>query len=187
MHGPLETEVKIRLSPAHGFPALLLSHGFRELAPRTFEANTLFDTPDHRLQHDGMMLRLRQTDAKATLTWKGRGVDGPHKSRPEIETQVESPEKLRQILAQIGFAPVFRYEKYRTEFQREPDGVVTFDETPIGHFLELEGVAEWIDKTALTLGFSPADYVLESYGRLYAADCEKRGIPPTGMIFGKDE
>ena len=183
MRGPLETEVKIRLSPPHKFPSLLLSQGFRELTSRTFEANTLFDTPERRLQRDGMMLRLRQTDSKATLTWKGKGIDGPHKSRPETETRIESSGNLRQIFSQIGFVPAFRYEKYRTEFQREQEGVVTFDETPIGHFLELEGAAEWIDRTALQLGFSPADYVLESYGTLYRTDCERRGIPVAGMTF----
>ncbi len=186
MHGPLETEVKIHLSPHHNFPSLLLSQGFRELARRTFEANTLFDTPERRLHRDGMMLRLRQTDSKATLTWKGKGIDGPHKSRPETETQVESPGNLRQIFSQIGFIPAFHYEKFRTEFQREQGGVVTFDETPIGHFLELEGAAEWIDETALQLGFSPADYVLESYGALYRTDCERRGVPVTGMTFEAD-
>jgi adenylate cyclase class 2 len=91
---------------------------------------------------------------------------------------------LHQILTSIGFKASFRYEKYRTEFRLGGlAGVVTVDETPIGVFLELEGPGDWIDETAKGLGFSPEDYILESYGRLYVADCERRGIEPTNMVF----
>ena len=65
-------------------------------------------------------------------------------------------------------------------------GVVTVDETPIGNFLELEGPAEWIDAKAAALGFTPSDYILESYGRLYLADCERRGVEPSNMVFPPD-
>ncbi|MBV8709904.1 MAG: hypothetical protein JO028_22160 [Acidobacteriaceae bacterium] len=91
---------------------------------------------------------------------------------------------MHQILTSIGFQPSFRYEKYRTEFQADgAAGIVTLDETPIGFFLELEGPGDWIDKTAKDLGFSPESYVLESYGRLYVADCERRGVKPSHMVF----
>ena len=42
----------------------------------------------------------------------------------------------------------FKYEKYRTEFADAAGGTVTFDETPIGNFLELEGSGAWIDEMA---------------------------------------
>jgi adenylate cyclase class 2 len=131
-----------------------------------------------------MILRLRQVGEKGIITWKGPGERGPHKSRPELETSVGSVETLGKILAQIGFEPSFRYEKYRTEYVSEDsEGVVTFDETPIGNFLELEGPAAWIDETARKLEFAPQDYILESYGRLYLADCERRGVEPSNMVF----
>jgi adenylate cyclase, class 2 len=106
---------------------------------------------------------------------------------------VGSIETLAKILEQLGYRPSFRYEKYRTEFRRDDEaGVVTLDETPIGNFLELEGGGEWIDQTAQKLGFLPKDYVLESYGRLYLAECERRGVQPSHMVFashaqGSDE
>ncbi|MBV9156122.1 MAG: adenylate cyclase, partial [Acidobacteriaceae bacterium] len=65
-------------------------------------------------------------------------------------------------------------------------GVVTLDETPIGTFLELEGPGDWIDETAKQLGFSRADYIVDSYGRLYLADCERRGVQPTNMTFASN-
>ncbi len=92
---------------------------------------------------------------------------------------------MHRILEQLGYHPSFRYEKYRTEFvhSQSDAALVTLDETPIGDFLELEGPGEWIDQTARQLGFSPRDYVLDSYARLYVADCERRGMEPGHMVF----
>ena len=30
---------------------------------------------------------------------------------------------------------------------------------------------------------TPGDYILESYGRLYIADCQRRGVEPGNMVF----
>ena len=49
--------------------------------------------------------------------------------------------------------------------ENEP-GIVTIDETVIGIFLELEGAAEWVDRTAAQLGYSPDDYLTVSYASL---------------------
>ncbi len=184
MTGPTETEVKIRLPETRDVLERLQTAGFSEAAPRLFETNTLYDTKNKDLRESNMLLRLRQAGGQFVITWKGRGEPGPHKSRPEIETRVMSGESMHQILGQLGFHPMFRYEKFRTEyaFQNAP-GVVTIDETPIGNFLEIEGPAEWIDSTARTLGFSAEDYILDSYGRLYLAACERQGVQPTNMVF----
>jgi adenylate cyclase class 2 len=184
MNGPTETEVKIRLQNKAAVLERIRAAGFRESVPRQFESNTLYDTSDRRLRNQQMLLRLRKVGDKSIVTWKGPGVPGPHKIRPELETPIGSAEIMTQIFYQLGFEPVFRYEKYRTEFARDRQpGVVTLDETPIGDFLELEGPGEWIDKTADLLGFSPDRYVLDSYGKLYIADCESRGVQPTNMVF----
>ena len=179
-----ETEVKIRVPDLASILARLRTVGFCETVGRQFEANTLYDTPANRLQQDGMTLRLRQFGDRGVITWKGPGVPGPYKSRPELETDVGSVQTAHQILTSIGFGPSFRYEKYRTEFQSDDAaGTVTLDETPIGVFLELEGPGDWIDKTAKILGYSREDYILESYGRLYIADCERLGVHPSHMVF----
>ena len=158
--------------------------GFSITQPREFEANTLYDTPSKQLLEQEMALRLRTSGAKQMITWKGPGAPGPYKSRPEIETSVGSVEIMARILAQLGYQPSFRYEKYRREYRRpEEAGVITVDETPLGAFLELEGAGEWIDATAARLGFAPGDYILDSYVRLYIKDCERRGVTPGFMVF----
>ena len=104
------------------------------------------------------------------VTYKGPGHRRtPYKSREEIEFDVSDATALTEVLARLGYAPRFRYEKYRTKFAApgEP-GFITIDETPIGVFLELEGPVEWIDATAARLGFSAAEYLTSSYSSLYA-------------------
>lgn len=184
MNTGLETEVKIRIGDTGEMSRRLQASGFAIAVPREFEWNTLFDTQDRTLGRNGMLLRLRQAGGKGVITWKGLGVAGPYKSRPELETSVGSIETLQEILGHVGYDPLFRYEKYRTEFRKsESPGVVTIDETPIGNFLELEGPGAWIDATAQMLGFSPQAYILESYGKLYLSDCERRGVEPGHMVF----
>jgi adenylate cyclase, class 2 len=183
VQGGIETEIKIRIADPGSTIARLHKLGFRETVSRMFEANTLYDRLDGELRRSSVLLRLRQVGGKALLTWKGPAEAGPHKTRPEIETAVDSFHEMAQILERLGYASTFRYEKFRTEFARGSEGVVTLDETPIGNFLELEGLPEWIDRTAAELGFSPGDYILESYGRLYLADCERRHVEPTHMVF----
>ncbi|MBV9265719.1 MAG: class IV adenylate cyclase [Acidobacteriaceae bacterium] len=186
MKSPTETEVKIRLSDRPAAVDRLQQLGFKVSVPRAFESNTIYDTGDQRLRQAGTILRLRQVGSKAVITWKGAGEPGRHKSRQELETSIGSLEALHQILGKLGYDAAFRYEKYRTEFVRGDDGdsgVVTVDETPIGNFLELEGPGDWIDRTAKQLGFSEPEYILDSYGKLYIAECERRGLQPTHMVF----
>ncbi len=184
--GGIETEVKIRLSESEPLFDRLNSSGFALRSARQFESNTLYDTSDQVLRRSGTILRLRQSGDHSVITWKGPGEASPFKTRPELETSVGSLEIMRQILEHLGYAAVFRYEKFRTEYVEtaHPEaGVLTIDETPIGNFLELEGSGDWIDEKAGQLGFSRKDYLTDSYGKLYLDDCQRRGVEPTNMVF----
>jgi adenylate cyclase class 2 len=185
MHGAFETEVKISVPDLNVIATKLDSLGFHIHVGRAFEANTLYDTGNQALRAAGNILRLRQVGNRNVLTFKGQEQSGPHKKREEIETEFDSSDAMQQILERLGYHPAFRYEKFRTEYKRSGDdqGVVTLDQTPIGNFLELEGPPDWIDATARLLGFSPSDYLLDSYGKLYLADCERRGVEPANMVF----
>jgi len=114
------------------------------------------------------VLRVRDDDGQAYLTFKGAVEPGPLKVREEIETSATSPERLLAILAALGYSPVFRYEKYREELT-VPGALIAIDDTPIGTFLEIEGSAEAIHDWAARLGFSPADYITASYRSLWVA------------------
>jgi adenylate cyclase class 2 len=182
-HGNREIEIKLRVPDAGRARRLLRAAGFRISKPRVFESNTLFDTPEQRLRQAGLMLRVRNVNGAGKLTYKGPASAGKHKIREELEIDASKPLMLAAILEKLGFTPAFRYEKFRTEFRRDPGGEATLDETPIGVFLELEGTPGWIDCTARSLGFAEGDYVTASYAALYLDWCLQRRRAPRNMVF----
>lgn len=182
--GNRENEIKLRIASPEKGRRLLRTAGFRLVRRRTFEDNFVFDTPDQALRRRDCLVRVRVARGQAILTYKGPGEAGRHKSREEVETTVGDAVSMRAILDRLGYRPVFRYQKYRTEYSRgEPGAVATLDETPIGCFLELEGPPAWVDSAAAALGFSAAGYITASYGRLYLEYCRDRGLPPGDMVF----
>jgi len=182
-HGNREIEIKLRVADAPRARRQLRESGFRISRPRVFESNTIFDTPTLSLRTAGLILRVRDVKGTAKLTYKGPITPGKHKSREELEIDAGEPRVLAAILEKLGFQPVFRYEKFRTEFRGDPGGEATLDETPLGVFLELEGSPGWIDRTARRLGFSEADYVTDSYARLYFDWCAQQRRTPRNMVF----
>src|SRR6476619_652118 len=128
-----EVEIKFRIGDIQALTAGLQAAGFRLLTPRTHEMNALYDQPGAKLRRRGALLRLREYGPKWTLTYKDRSgrQSGSHKSRREIETQVENGEAMGRIIEAVGFSPSFRYEKFRSEWS-DSNGHVVIDETPIG-------------------------------------------------------
>lgn len=182
--GGHETEIKLPASGVRPAKRLLYSAGFRVHKRRIFEDNTIFDTPEQSLRGAASLLRLREAGGKAILTFKGRPLESKHKSREELEIDVSNGTTARAIVERIGFRPVFRYQKYRTEYkQPSRSGTATLDETPIGIYLELEGPPGWIDRTARKLGFSEREYITASYGRLYLDWCQKNRRKPADMVW----
>jgi adenylate cyclase, class 2 len=181
---PRETEIKLAVSGAAVGRGLLRAAGFRVSRRRVFEANTLFDTTRQTLRRTGRLLRVRQAGSLGTLTYKGPPAIGKYKDREELEVETSDAPRLAEMLARLDFRPVFRYEKYRTEYRRTDEaGLATLDETPVGVFLELEGPPSWIDRNARRLGFREAGYITASYYALYAEHCRKHGVRPTHMTF----
>ncbi len=179
-----ETEIKLRVRDVAQGRQLLRRAGFRIVRRRLFEANVIFDDQALRLRTGKCLLRIRRCGRRAILTYKHTPVPGRHKSREELETAIERPDTLEAILRRLDLTPVFRYDKYRTEYGRgDGGGMVTLDETPIGVFLELEGAPEWIDSVAVELGFALSDYILASYASLHMEYCRERGLTPRDMLF----
>jgi len=130
----------------------------------------------------GELLRLRKYGDEWVLTHKAKGKAGRHKTRVETETKVMDGKKVDAILRALGFQPTFRYEKFRAEWS-DGRGHVVVDETPIGIFGEIEGSAQWIDRTAKSLGIRPADYLTDTYAGLFFAWKRRTRSPATEMTF----
>ncbi len=209
----VEIEIKLRVQEKDALRARLKRIRAREISPRTFESNTLYDTPLQDLRRRGRLIRVRieRTTAssakkhpfeslKAVLTYKGpaprvrggstvaknRAKKGSHfKIKDEAEVSVTNPDNLARILHGLGLRPSFRYEKFRTTYALPavPGLKVELDETPVGTYLELEGPVAAIDRAARLLGYTRENYLTDTYGSLYLADCRKKGCKPGDMLF----
>jgi adenylate cyclase class 2 len=179
----VETEIKI---PFPGTPQaardLIERHGYAASGPRLLETDQLFDRGSAELKNADQLLRLRRSGSVSTVTYKGPATRERYKSREEIEFDVSDASAFELVLHRLGYTPGFRYEKYRTKFAAEP-GIITIDETPIGVFLELEGPVDWIDSTALRLGFTPSEYSTASYAALYREYLRSHEGAPANMVF----
>ena len=166
----VETEVKFRVADAEALSRQLEEAGFHCETPRSFESNTLYDTPERRMRARTEILRIRSYAGRIVLTHKRLPESGPaegrHKHRIETETAVADGTALAEVFRSLGLVPAFRYEKWRSEWS-DGNGHCVVDETPIGNFAELEGEPEWIDRVAAALGVEPTDYITASYGRLF--------------------
>lgn len=182
----VETEVKFRIEDVQELEQRIRALGCRVVTPRTFERNTLYDAPDHRLRADQSLLRIRKYGDRWLLTHKCVPADhdprARHKRRVETETEVADGEALGTIFAQLGYQPVFVYEKWRAEYA-DKTGHCVLDETPIGVFAELEGPAEWIDAMCARLGLDPSALLTMSYARLFENWREATGSSACDMTF----
>jgi adenylate cyclase class 2 len=184
-----EIELKFPLSDPAALQARLPQLGFHLDTPRTFEHNTLYDTPDRNLRAQKQLLRIRQYGDLCTVTHKRlpdqATSETRYKVRIETETTVADGHALAEIFQQLGYAPVFVYEKFRTEWSHIAEGSahLVIDETPIGNYVELEGPPEWIDRTLAELKIDPATCLTDSYGTLFLNWKKQTGSPAEDLTF----
>jgi len=216
-----EIELKFPIVDLPGLQARLPNLGFHLDTPRTFEQNTLYDTPARALRQSKQILRLRRYGDLWTLTHKRQtrssvssdpanySAEAKYKVRVETETHVDDGPALGLIFEALGYAPVFRYEKFRTEWSQQaatasstisgplfpgislpegvappsPSGHLVLDETPIGNYAELEGLPAWIDETLAALNIDPAICITDSYGRLFLDWKQRTGSLAENLTF----
>ena len=179
---PNETEIKFRVDNLPALTRALKQACFKQITRSTHEMNSLYDLPGQKLRKWGELLRLRKYGDTWVLTHKAKGKASRHKVRVELETRVENGVQMDAILRALGFAPTFRYEKYRAEWS-DGTGHVVLDETPMGNFGEIEGPSRWIDRTARALGITPAHYITETYAELFFAWKRATRSTTTEMTF----
>ncbi len=153
--------------------------GARLESPRRLERNVVFDDDQGSLMNSGRLLRLRDG---AEMTVKLPVDDDRFKARQELTIEVAEGDPV-PLLAQLGFRPRWRYEKYREGW--DLDGMwVTLDDLPfVGPVVEVEGPRERIDVVARQLGLNDATRSTGSYRDLYEAFIGRTGMPDGDMTF----
>jgi adenylate cyclase class 2 len=188
-----EIELKFPVADPETFQIHLPHLGFHLVTPRTYEHNTLFDTPARDLRLKRQILRLREYGGVHTVTHKridesANSDISRYKIRIETETTVSDPQALAEIFRQLGYQPAFIYEKYRTEYSifdavTNATPHLVLDETPIGTYAELEGPTDWIDRTLAILNIDPATCLTDSYGKLFLDWKQRTGNSADHLTF----
>ncbi len=140
------------------------------------QTDTYFDAPHRDLASRDEALRLRRertgSQEQAVLTYKGPLVEAESKTREEIETPVESPNRMTDILAALGFSPAATVDKTRCRYDLG-DFTVSLDTvTELGEFVEIEAEATEKDieatrkaaiETLTDLGLDADEQIRTSY------------------------
>jgi adenylate cyclase, class 2 len=181
-----EIELKFSVADIRELRSTADALGFKLVTDRTFESNVLYDSSDRQLRTQRQILRLRHYGNRCTVTHKrqAEGGDGDlrYKTRIETESVVEDCDALAEIFIQLGYRPVFRYEKFRTEWAMD-EGHLVLDETPIGIWAELEGQPAWIDAMLEKLCIAPELRTIQSYGSLFLRWKEETGSAVENLTF----
>ncbi|WP_254059571.1 class IV adenylate cyclase [Granulicella sp. L46] len=181
-----EIELKFSVADIRELRSTADALGFKLVTDRTFESNVLYDSSDRQLRTQRQILRLRHYGNRCTVTHKrqAEGGDGDlrYKTRIETESVVEDCDALAEIFIQLGYRPVFRYEKFRTEWAMD-EGHLVLDETPIGVWAELEGQPAWIDAMLEKLCIAPELRTIQSYGSLFLRWKEETGSAVENLTF----
>ncbi len=184
----VEREVKLLFPTAAAARAAILALGAAPAHAPRLQDDSRYDTPDEMLRHKGSVVRLRTerwsgAPDTTTLTVKGPVQPGAMKVREEHETRVENGDAVKQAFDVLGLRPWFRYQKYREEFS-VAGAVIAIDETPVGTYVELEGDEQAIHALTAALGRSPADFIVDSYYRLFMKHRHEFGLRGDHMVFG---
>jgi adenylate cyclase class 2 len=178
-----EIEIKLPCEDLSAAREKLRELGATPRTPLHFESNDMYDDSADSIAGSGRALRLRRAGDAAFLTFKGPArFEGGVKVREERETNVSDPTETAAILAALGLAPRFRYEKKREEWTLE-DCAVALDETPIGNFVEIEGDPPSIRRAVNALGLDFTAAVPYTYSRLYAERRKQDPSLPADMVF----
>jgi adenylate cyclase class IV len=194
-----EVEIKLAVKNVAAARRAMADLKARDSGP-VHEMNTIYDTPQNTLRKRGQLLRVRvvttaQGKRWGVLTRKGpsiRTVERPraqaglpvpreiYKVRIENEMHMSQRQMTAEAgrLAAEGFAPAFRYEKYRTSY-RLPVKVAWARRLVI----ELDGPRRAIDRAARLLGYARAEYITKSYVALWSEYCRRHGMRGGDMLF----
>jgi adenylate cyclase class 2 len=143
-----EVEQKFR-TDSHGPIADRLRQLGAVARSRIDQEDVYFNHPARDFAQSGEAFRIRRNGDCNALTYKGPRLEGPTKTRPEIEVAfAEGTKDLSRMIAlldQLGFRKVAAIRKQRTPFHLTRDGravEVTLDLAEgLGTFVEVETIA----------------------------------------------
>lgn len=160
----LEVEVKLRARRGlENLARLLGSLGYSAISDET-QRDIYFSHPCYDFSRRDEALRLRVSNGRTVLCYKGPRQPSKVKKRLEIEVVVSDALSTARILKALGFKELACIEKRRRIFKRANVTVALDEVKGLGLFVEIEAPSESAVLEAMReLGFSEKDIVKETY------------------------
>lgn len=170
----VENEIKLALEEPGIVRAKLLEMGARELGQEV-QRDSYFQRQREQDRTDGENIRLRDVTYNGTerygfFTYKSPlDVNARFLKREELETRVENPDTILQILSRLGYELIDQIEKAREMYELGKMHIGLDVIKGLGHFIEIEGPDDEIVSLARDLGLNPDNALNESYSALLKA------------------
>jgi adenylate cyclase class 2 len=134
----LEIEIKVRVPDTGTIRNQILALGGTHSETLT-EHDTYYNAPHRDFGITDEALRLRQTEVKTTVTYKGpKNTILGSKVREELNLEIPDPATFDLIITNLGFKAVAEVNK-RREYYRYEDFTISLDEVQgLGNFTEIE-------------------------------------------------
>jgi adenylate cyclase class 2 len=164
---PVETEKKYALTEEQRAAVLdSLKNIGAVFVREDLEENIIFT--GGALNDKNAVLRLRRIGAKTIMAYKERLPSGSGvKHQLEHETEVGDFAAALKIIEALGLTRALVYEKVRGIW-RLGDAEIVLDKLPFGHYMEIEGSIDAIEKTEKLLQIEDLETVHETYPQLTA-------------------
>jgi len=137
----LEIEIKAVLADTEAMKEFLRQAG-AGVGPLLQETDFYYQHPSRDFGRTGEALRLRITNGRCRITYKGPKMAGTAKIRFEAETEIGDYETMKSILERLDFRPVGMVEKTRAVFYLEGATVCLDEVVGLGTYIELEKMGE---------------------------------------------
>jgi adenylate cyclase class 2 len=156
----LEVELKVRVPSLDTVRRKLLQLN-AEFCGRVHERDIYYNAPHRDFSKTDEALRVRFTDGKTIVTYKGAKMKNLNlKAREELNTEIGSGETFADILDRLGFARSAEVNKWRENYRFSNASIALDEVEHLGTFVEIEvladtdpsGAESTIDRIAQELG-----------------------------------
>ncbi len=168
----IEVEVKAKINSFKEMEEKLEKLGAIK-SKSEFQEDIYFQSPIVDFGQTDEALRIRTTDNNVFITYKGPKIDQQSKTRKEVEMNIESGEKAKDIFEEIGFKPARTVRKNRQYYNFENFEISLDDVEGLSPYMEIEvslddgedyskakdEIFKLFEKLGITEGFERTSYM----------------------------
>ena len=168
----IEVEVKAKIDSFEEMEKRLENLGALK-SKKEFQEDIYFASPIVDFGKTDEALRIRTTNNNIFITYKGPKIDQQSKTRKEVEMNIESAEKAKDIFEEIGFKPARTVRKNRQYYTYKNFEISLDDVEGLEPYMEIEialdddedhskaqrKIFELFEKLGITEGFERTSYM----------------------------